>query len=105
MASVGHIAVGMVAARAYHDGRVPPWTSRAVWSAVSMLPDADVVGFGLGVEYGDPWGHRGGTHSLPFAIALGLTIGFAARRFNRPVAPTALVATIVLASHGLLDTM
>ena len=105
MASVGHIAVGMVAARAYHDGRAPRWSSMAMWSAVSMLPDADVIGFGFGVEYGDPWGHRGATHSLSFAIAVGLAIGFAARWFKRPVARTALVATVVLASHGLLDTL
>ena len=70
-----------------------------------MLPDADVIGFGFGVEYGDPWGHRGATHSLSFAIAVGLTIGFAARWFKRPAARTALVAAVVLASHGLLDTL
>ena len=33
-------------------------TSIAWWSALSLLPDADVIGFALGVEYGDPWGHR-----------------------------------------------
>jgi inner membrane protein len=28
--------------------------------ALAMLPDLDVIGFALGVQYGDPWGHRGG---------------------------------------------
>lgn len=105
MASVGHVAVGMAAARVYRPGRVPQWASMASWSALSMLPDADVIGFALGVKYGDPWGHRGATHSLTLSIAVGLAVGFAARWFNRPAARTALVASAVLASHALLDTM
>ena len=64
MASVGHIAVGMAAARAYRGAGPPLWSSMTQWSALSLLPDADVVGFALGVQYGDPWGHRGATHSL-----------------------------------------
>ena len=105
MASVGHVAVGMMAARVYRDGRVPTWSSVASWSALSLLPDADVVGFALGVQYGDPWGHRGATHSLTLSVALGLVIGLAGRWLKRPVLRTALTASAVLASHGLLDTM
>ena len=105
MASVGHIAVGMAAARAYHQGRTPPWSSLASWSALSLLPDADVVGFALGIDYTAPWGHRGATHSLALSVALGLTIGLAAGWFKRPAARTALFASLALASHALLDTM
>jgi inner membrane protein len=104
MASVGHIAVGMAAARVYRGG-APQWSSMAWWSALSLLPDADVVGFALGVQYADPWGHRGATHSLTFSAALGLAIGLAAPRFKRPAVRTALIASVVLASHALLDTM
>ena len=105
MASVGHIAVGMLAARMYRQRRVPAWSSMASWSALSLLPDVDVVGFALGVEYGDPWGHRGATHSLAMSVALGCAIGLAARWIQRPVLRTALMASAVLASHGLLDAM
>ena len=105
MASVGHIAVGMAAARMYRLGRVPQWSPITLWSALSLLPDVDVVGFSLGVEYGDPWGHRGATHSLAFSVAIGLAVGVAARWFKRPGLRTALIAGVVLASHGLLDTM
>jgi inner membrane protein len=77
----------------------------ATWSALSLLPDVDVIGFALGVQYGDEWGHRGATHSLTFSIALGLAIGLAARWLNRSAVRTALAATAVLASHALLDTM
>ena len=105
MASVGHIAIGMAAARVYHHGRVPSWSSAALWSAWSLLPDADVIGFALGVEYADPWGHRGATHSIVFALVCALAAGWAVRRLNGPAVRTALVAAVVLVSHGLLDTL
>ena len=35
----------------------------------------------------------------------GVLTGLAGRAFNRPVLRTAIFATVVLASHGLLDTM
>jgi inner membrane protein len=105
MASLGHVAVGMAAARVTGDGRVPSISSMAFWSVVSLLPDIDVIGFAMGVRYGDPWGHRGATHSMVMAVAVGLAIGAIAARLNRPGSRTALVASAVLASHALLDTM
>jgi inner membrane protein len=106
MASLGHVAVGLAAARAgSQDGRVPSWTSMAAWSALSLLPDADVVGFALGVRYADPWGHRGASHSLAIAVAAGLAVGLAARVFGRSFRRSAVLAAVVLASHGLLDTL
>ena len=101
MASLGHVAVGMAAARFDRPGDAPRWSSMAWWSALSLLPDADVVGFALGVNYGDPWGHRGATHSFTFSVVAGLAVGLASRRFKR----TALIAIAVLASHAVLDTM
>jgi inner membrane protein len=105
MASIGHIAVGMAAARAHDPERPPRWSSMALWSALSLLPDLDVVGFLRGVPYGAPWGHRGATHSLTVAIVGGVALGVSARWFKRPGLRTALFAAVVLASHGLLDTM
>ena len=106
MASIGHVAVGLAAGRAYagFDER-PSWPALFGWSALSLLPDIDVVGFVRGVPYGAPWGHRGATHSLAFAIAGGVLVGICARWLKRPVLRTMGVATLVLASHGLLDTM
>jgi inner membrane protein len=83
-------------------------------SGLSMLPDADVIGFAFGVRYGDAWGHRGATHSFAFAIALGTAIGLVASRLGSPASPsrrargalgTALLASLVLASHAVLDTL
>src|SRR3989441_5627715 len=105
MASIGHIAVGMAAARVYRDAPALSWSSMAWWSALSLLPDTDVIGFALGVEYGDPWGHRGATHSLTFAMALAAAIGLAAPTLRLPRLRAWLVASVVLVSHGLLDTL
>ena len=105
MASVGHIAVGMAAARLSDPSRVPTWSSMILWSGLSLLPDADVIGFAFGVQYGDRWGHRGATHSLAAAIAVGALMGLGARWLKRRALRTALVATAVLASHSILDSM
>src|SRR5260221_3598765 len=79
MASIGHVAVGLAAARAYEDGRTPRWPAMLAWSALSLLPDIDVVGFLRAVPYGAPWGHRGATHSLTLALAGGIATGLGAR--------------------------
>jgi len=110
LASVGHIAVGLAAARAYDPAHRPRWPSLVFWSALSLLPDIDVIGFLRGVPYGAPWGHRGATHSLTLAVAGGIVTGLAARWpgarwFKGPALHAALFAIVVLASHGLLDTM
>ena len=89
----------------YGGGRAPRWPSLFWWSALSLLPDVDVIGFSFGVEYGDPWGHRGATHSLAIASASGIIVGLIASRFERPALRTGLIAAALVASHGLLDTM
>jgi len=105
VASIGHVAVGLAAARPSAEERASRWPSLLFWSALSLIPDIDVVGFLRGVPYGAPWGHRGATHSLAFAIAGGVLVGLGARWLKKPVLRTMVVATLVLASHGLLDTM
>ena len=51
----------------------------AIGVVCSILPDVDVVGFRLGIRYGDFWGNRGFIHSLLFAgviATLALVAGF-----------------------------
>lgn len=74
-----------------------------MWTAVcAMLPDADVVGFGLGIPYEDVLGHRGFSHSLAFAALVGAA---AAWTWGRGRARWALFLHffVVTASHGFLD--
>jgi len=104
--SVGHVAVGLAAARL----RPPPAGARAaVWAAVlvvcSCLPDVDVIAFGLGIPYHAPLGHRGAAHSLAVAVCCGVLLGLMARRMGLPAVSLGLVSAVVMASHGLLDTL
>ena len=54
---------------------------------------------------GAPWGHRGATHSLTLALAGAVVVGVGARWRARPFARAFVFASIVLGSHGLLDSM
>ena len=67
----------------------------------AMLPDADVLAFAAGVPYGDVLGHRGWTHSIAFAAAVGLVLGGGWLRSAR----AALCLCLATLSHGLLDAL
>ncbi len=43
----------------------------------SFAPDLDVLSFFYGIPYASPWGHRGWTHSIVFALFFGGITGFA----------------------------
>jgi inner membrane protein len=107
MASLGHVMVGMAAARLYRRGQptASPVTVMALWSGLSLLPDADVIGFPMGIAYGAPWGHRGATHSLVFAAAIAVVVGLVAKGARLAALRTALIAWAVVTSHGLLDAL
>jgi len=71
----------------------------------SVLPDADAIGYWLGVPYDSLLGHRGLTHSLAFAVVVAaFCSAFAARL--RASAPVVFgVVFLCAASHGVLDAM
>ena len=98
MASLLHIAVGLAAGRLY-KGR-PALLAAVGFSALSMLPDADVIAFALDIPYSDPFGHRGASHSLAFAAGMGALIGLLSRRLR-----LGLLVAAVVASHPLLDAL
>jgi inner membrane protein len=97
-AAIGGVAVG-------GRSRAILWGLGAV---CAIVPDADVVSVFLGVPYRHMLGHRGLSHSLPFAAVLAVVVT-AAVRWTLPASPGAprlwtffFAAT---ASHGLLDSM
>lgn len=105
MASIGHIAAGLAASRVVRGFReAPTMSSIAAWSALSMLPDADVAGMTMGIPYEAPWGHRGATHSFAFALGVALLIGAAARLRRQPALRVTCIAALVLISHPVFDT-
>jgi inner membrane protein len=74
-------------------------------SALSVLPDADFVAFKLRIPYSHPFGHRGMTHSLLFSVLVGVLVAIGLRLRRRPARVDALLAALVVASHGVLDAM
>src|SRR4051812_6554488 len=96
---VGHGALGLLAARYGVPARARSWAALGRVGR-AMLPDADVVGFALGVPYAAPFGHRGATHSLLFAAAAGAAAALAVRKPRLIPWCVALVA-----SHPLLDAL
>lgn len=99
-----HAVVPLAAGLALGRTALPP---RLVAAGVvaAMAPDFDTVAFRLGIDYAAPFGHRGATHSIVFAFALGLLAAACAPwlRSGRRRA-FAFVALCAL-SHPLLDAL
>jgi inner membrane protein len=83
--------------------RLPPlfWLLAA---GVSILPDADVVAWPLGIPWGTLWAHRGITHSFPTALLVAFLV---ARLAYRPLKVPFFwlwgFYFLAMASHGFLD--
>lgn len=106
MPSVGHLAVGLAAARVTrHPDGVKPWAWATLLVALSFAPDADVLAFRLGIPYGAPYGHRGAFHSLAFAALAGLALAAAAKVLRLPALVVGVTGALVMATHGLLDSL
>jgi inner membrane protein len=75
-------------------------------AALSLLADIDVLAFRLGIPYSAPFGHRGATHSLAFALFAGCAAAALGWRAGlRPLWRLLLVTSLVAVSHPLLDAM
>jgi inner membrane protein len=119
MASFGHVAVGMLTGRLHGGGgkgggggtepgakrRPCSWVTLIVFAGLALLPDADVLLVTLGACDAGACGHRGASHSLPVAIAIGLLSGLIAWRLRWPVVKTVLATTVAVGSHALLDVL
>lgn len=86
----------------------PLWKRGLLFAIVlSMLPDADVVGFLIGVPYGSPWGHRGATHSIVFSMTMAaiVTAIFFRDYYSSKGKLFGVFIILCLAaiSHGVLD--
>jgi len=85
-----------------------PWFPRVPRAAIaaaavcSIVPDADVAAFRLGIPYAATFGHRGFTHSILFAGIVALIATAVIRPAQYRVATFAFLFLCTL-SHGLLD--
>lgn len=86
---------------------VSPLKVAVVASVLAIFPDIDVVGFRNGIAYSDMLGHRGLTHSLPFAAMLSFVVVLLffrhVPRFSAAFWGVAVLLFVATASHGLLD--
>lgn len=71
----------------------------------AILPDLDVLMFRFGIPYGSPFGHRGFTHSLFFALLTAALVAMLARPLRTAPRTAFLFAAFATASHGLLDAL
>ena len=105
MASIGHIAVATATGRAFGRSSTRMYSLMFFLSFLSYLPDFDVIGFQFGIAYGDEWGHRGATHSIVFAVFVGLLSGFLGKYFQLSFWKMAIISILLVATHGALDAM
>lgn len=72
-------------------------------AVVAMLPDLDVLAFYLHIPYANAFGHRGATHSIAFAVALGLLAAWTHRRLDSTPQRAGWFVGLAALSHPLLD--
>lgn len=108
MASVfGHavlaIAIGQGLPKKNRD-----WKVYILGIICTIFPDADVISFRLGIPYESFWGHRGFSHSLLFAVIMGLLIVllfYRQKLRSREGLNYMVFFSLCTASHGILDAM
>jgi inner membrane protein len=100
-----HAFVAAAAARAYAGREPRPARFYLLAALCAVLPDADVAAFFFGVPYGDMFGHRGLTHSLAFALAVGLAVVWLCFRESPNRTSLVLFFFAATASHPLLDML
>lgn len=101
MASLfGHGLVGYTLARIVKSKTSKLVLFLAIGSA--LLPDLDVITFGK-IPYSHPFGHRGFTHSIVFAIIWATLLAFIFTKTKRKLFFIILLLSTL--SHGVLDAL
>lgn len=73
--------------------------------AAAVIPDLDVIAFRIGIPYADAFGHRGASHSLVFALLMGLIALMSAKALRAPRWWAFAFVALSGLSHGLLDML
>lgn len=72
---------------------------------LSVLPDADVIAFKLGISYESQWGHRGFSHSIIFSVLIAGVCLLFKKHLRASALMVFIVCFISCFSHALLDGM
>jgi inner membrane protein len=99
-----HLAVPIAATVTLGSRRIPP-AALAAGLLAAVAPDLDGIVFYLGIAHGGMMGHRGVTHTLLFALLLGLLGAWRAPRWGMKRAAGYAWITLCTLSHSLLDMM
>ena len=99
-----HIVVPLAAGAGLGHRIIPP-RLLLLGCLFAVLPDVDVIGFYLGISYYSPFGHRGFTHSVPFAVFAGILAATAHRWMGARKLNTILFLSFSMVSHGVLDAL
>ena len=108
MSLLGHVAIGVVAARGVTevrgDGEALPGRLLG-YSALALLPDSDLI---LGSLVPDValFEHRGPSHSFFVAALVAIVLGLALAALGREhPARWAALGFLLVVSHGIVDTL
>jgi len=102
MASIfGHAVVGFTLSKIISNNNSKLLLILAI--ASTILPDIDVIVFNFGIPYEDPFGHRGFTHSILFAILWATLLMFVFGKLHKII--WWIVIFLSTISHGVLDAM
>jgi inner membrane protein len=89
--------------------RINSWKFWALSIICSVIPDADVLAFNLGIPYGNMFGHRGFSHSLLFAFILALLVVYIAfrniERYSKLWWSLVFYFFSLTATHSILDAL
>ena len=103
-----HATVAATAARLFPT-TVQPRRLIVLGILCALLPDLDIVAFAFGIPYDHPFGHRGFTHSLFFAVLLAAVITRvfypAVESFSKQAFFLTAYFFVSTASHGVLDAL
>jgi inner membrane protein len=101
-----HAIVALAMGRAFQNKELS-WRELFLGAFCSVVPDFDVIGLYVGIQYGDMWGHRGLTHSIVFAALFAASLVAVWYRGKDMLAMTSLFLYFFLCtvSHGVLDAM
>jgi inner membrane protein len=101
-----HAIVALAMGKAFQSKQLG-WRELCLGAFCSVMPDFDVIGLSIGIQYGDLWGHRGLTHSVAFAALLAGSLVALWYRGKPARAMTGLFLYFFLCtvSHGVLDAM
>lgn len=101
-----HAIVALAMGKAFQNKQLS-WRELCLGAFCSVMPDFDVIGLSIGIQYGDLWGHRGLTHSVAFAALFAGSLVALWYRGKPARAMTGLFLYFFLCtvSHGVLDAM